>query len=109
MMQELVHATARGDADKVVALFSLAHVPEGQAPQIKEQVKEAVGRASAQIKALGGIKRVDIVELTLAEDDQIANLRATLVFGNGGEDTSRVRLRREDGQWKVIMATGLGL
>jgi len=108
-VQTLVNAVAKADADTIIALYPLDRVPESQAPQIKQQVREGAGRAAAQMNAWGGVERVDIVESTLADDGQIANLRAAVVFGNGREEAIRIRLRREDGQWKVIQAIGLGL
>jgi len=108
-VQTLVNAVAKADADTIIALYPLDRVPESQVPQMKQQVREGAGRAAAQMNAWGGVERVDIVESTLADDGQIANLRATVVFGNGREEAIRVRLRREESQWHIILVSGLGL
>jgi len=101
-VQALVHATAKQDVDKAMALYALGEVPEGQMLQVRGRIQMIVGQASTHMETQGGVERVDIVESTIADDGQSANVRATIVFGNGREDTANVRLRREDGQWKVI-------
>jgi len=102
-VEALFKAMSKQDVDKVVELYALGEVPENQKLQAKGKIQMIVGQVAAQMEANGGLKRVDIVESTIADDGQTATIRATIIFNNGKEDTSPIRLRLEDGKWKIVM------
>jgi len=103
VVEDLLKAIAKQDVDKVAELYALGDVPENQRLQVKGKLQMMVGQAAAQMQANGGFKRVDIVESSIADDGQTAIVRATIIFNNGKEDTAPMRLRREDGKWKIVM------
>jgi len=103
VVEDLFKAIAKQDVDKVVALCALGDVPENQRLRVNGKIQVIVGGASAHMQANGGLKRVDILESTLADDGQTAAVRATVIFNNDKEEAAPVRLRREDGKWKIVM------
>ena len=66
-----------------------------------EKWQAALIEMSNQMSTQGGLKSVDINEETVNGD--IAQITVTVIMKDGSEDTDRMDLIKEDGDWKIQM------
>lgn len=61
-------------------------------------------KAAPQIEAKGGLKSVDVLGETIAEDGKSANVEVKMLYGDGTEQTSNVDMVLDaDGDWRPTM------
>ena len=87
----------KGDWKGMVEQMNVSEEEKGQILQVFE------AKGDAALKESGGIKSYKIEESEVAEDGQSAKVKFSVVYGNGKEDTEKVRLVLVDGKWKVKM------
>ncbi len=74
-----------------------------------EKEKEALvqlieEKAGKSIEEKGGIKSYEILSETIAEDGQTANVELKFVYGDGSEENSDVKLKKNaDGEWVLTL------
>jgi hypothetical protein len=49
-----------------------------------------------------GLKDVQILEETISEDGNQANLKVKFVYGDGTEEESTQDMVKQDGKWKMV-------
>ena len=51
-----------------------------------------------------GIKSYEVLSEEISEDGKSANVKMKIVYGNGDEDTQKMKLvKNDDGDWKLTM------
>jgi ketosteroid isomerase-like protein len=100
LLREGAAAAERGDADAVVALLS-ADYRNGEEDRAaaEEKIRRAVGRRTGSLEVAGAAIQVSG---DLAEASCRVNVKA--LQHSLGSFALRVKLRRENGAWKVVAA-----
>lgn len=60
-------------------------------------------KAGPMIESKGGVKDVEVVNETVAEDGQSATVELKITYGDGSEETEKANMKLDDGQWKLAM------
>lgn len=60
-------------------------------------------KAGPMIESKGGVKNVEVVSETIAEDGQSAVVALKIVYGDGSEETDDISMKLDDGKWKLSM------
>lgn len=60
-------------------------------------------KVAPQLVAKGGIKSVEKVSETIAEDAESAVVELKIVYGDGTEETEKANMKLDDGKWKLAM------
>ncbi|MBU4609368.1 DUF4878 domain-containing protein [Achromobacter sp. GG226] len=100
-VETFYEAVAKGDVDKATAQISFANVPADRVVQARGKVQMIVGEMQNRVEANGGLDRVEILETTMDDTRESAQVRARVVFHNGRDDTQNHRLVKDDGDWKI--------
>ncbi len=67
-----------------------------------EQMKEFAKKMEESNTAKGGIKSVEVLSETIAEDGKTATVESKTTYGDGTEDTQTTNyVKKEDGTWKM--------
>lgn len=101
--KSLMEAAAAGDYDKFidgVAMDGSAEEIEQSKTMLKALMTE---KAAPEMEKKGGLKSVEVVEETIAEDGQSATVKLKSVFGDGTEEEDSQNMVLVDGVWKMEM------
>ena len=60
-------------------------------------------KAAPQFEKKGGIKNVEALSETIAEDGQSAVVELKITYGDGSEETEKADMKLDDGKWKLAM------
>jgi hypothetical protein len=60
-------------------------------------------KVAPQLAAKGGVKNVEKVSETIAEDAESAVVELKIVYGDGTEETEKANMKLDDGKWKLAM------
>ncbi|MDR1740110.1 MAG: DUF4878 domain-containing protein [Bacteroidales bacterium] len=67
-----------------------------------EQMKEFAKKLEESNAAKGGIKSVEVLSETIAEDGKTATVESKTTYGDGTEETQTTNyVKKEDGTWKM--------
>ncbi len=92
----------KGEGENLLKYVYLSEKDENTAG-VKEmaegKLKAAAGQAAQKAEDAGGLKSVEVVSEEIKENTATINLRVN--FGNGNEDSERVRLVKDKDEWKV--------
>jgi len=102
-VETFYRAVAEKKTDKAIEQLALGDISAGEMVVAKGFLQLAIGALAIEIESNGGLKRVEVLESTVAEDGQSARVRVKLSFNNGKDDTRSNRLRLEEGKWKITM------
>jgi len=102
-VETFYRAVAEKEMDKAIEQLALGEVSAGEMVLAKGLLQMAIGVLAVEIESNGGLKRIDVLESTVAEDGQSARVRVKLIFNNGKDDTQSDRLRLEEGKWKMTL------
>lgn len=92
----------KGESDdllKYVYLFEKDKNTAGVKEMVEGKLKAAAEKAAQKAKDAGGLKSIEVISEEIKEDTATINLRVN--FGNGNEDSERVRLIKDKDEWKV--------
>lgn len=99
---EFVENVYKGKGDNLLKYVYLSEKDENTAG-VKEmaegKLKAAAGQAAQKAEDAGGLKSVEVVSEEIKENAATINLRIN--FGNGNEDSERVRLIKDKDEWKI--------
>ncbi len=94
-----------GDYEKFVD--GIAFPEEASAEELQQAKDMYVSmfkeKGDKELKEKGGIKNVEIVSETIAEDGKTAVVEVKLIYGNGTEDTDEMDMVLDKGDWKILM------
>lgn len=65
----------------------------------KEKLEKGLEKESEKITEKGGISSIEVIEEKVEEET--ADLKLKIVYGDGTEKTDKVNLIKEDGKWKI--------
>jgi len=65
----------------------------------REKLEKGLEKESEKIKEKGGISSIEVIEEKIEEES--ADLKLKIVYGNGTEKTDKAKLVKEDGKWKI--------
>jgi len=102
-VEAFYQAAIKRDVDKAVEQLALGEVSDGEMFQAKGKIQMIIGQIAEVIEKNDGLKRFEVLESNIDENEEIAHVQIKLIFSNGEENTDSFRLRREDGKWKIIM------
>ena len=60
-------------------------------------------KAAPQFEKKGGIKNVEALSETIAEDGQSAVVELKITYGDGSEETEKAEMKLDGGEWKLAM------
>ena len=60
-------------------------------------------KAAPRFEEKGGVKNVEAVSETIAEDGKSAVVELKITFGDGSEETEKADMKLDDGKWKLAM------
>ena len=60
-------------------------------------------KAAPQFEKKGGIKNVEALSETIAEDGQSAVVELKITYGDGSEETEKAEMKLDGGEWKPAM------
>ncbi|MFI3243707.1 MAG: DUF4878 domain-containing protein [Akkermansia sp.] len=87
---------------KVKDAMQSFNVSDAKRAQLTSMIEEKVlPKWKAEREAKGGVKSVDVVSETIAEDGQTAIVELKTSYGNGSTETESVNLEYVDGKWLV--------
>jgi len=96
-------AAIKRDVDKAFEHLDMGELSQSELFQAKGKIQMIVGEIAQRVEGNDGLKRFEVVESTIDDDGEHAHVRVKLVFNNGNETNDSFKLRRVDGQWKIIM------
>lgn len=92
---------AAGDFDACIGLVSARNISREQLASFEYKLRRMLAGAKAMIDSKGGLAKVEVVERTLSEDQQVVKLRVLVTYGDGNTRRERINLFQEQGVWKV--------
>ena len=69
-----------------------------------KKMEGLLGMASSKNEEKGGIKEVQIIEESISEDGNKAEVKSKIIFNNGTEDTDHAKLVKVDGKWYFVLS-----
>ena len=60
-------------------------------------------KAAPQFEKKGGIKNVEALSETIAEDGKSAVVELKITYGDGSEETEKAEMKLDGGEWKLAM------
>ncbi len=94
-----IKCLANADID---GLLELMYIPENVNIDIEEKKDYLEKDYKPDIDEDGGLKSVEVIKETIAEDGKTAKVVIRLTYGNGDEDIETANLIKLDGKWKYI-------
>ena len=91
-------AIDKGDAKAAVALIEPSVTSQ---PQMQQKLESLVGLANSEIKKKGGIKSVEVTNVTVNGDSASVSVKYT--YGNGSTDAETQDVVKVDGKWYLKM------
>ena len=81
-------------------------VDETKTPEEQEQARQAIEsllteKSSQSMAEKGGLKDVQILEETIAEDGKTATIKAKMIYGNGEEQENTQKMIKQGDEWKM--------
>lgn len=102
-VRDFYAAVADGNAEKAMEFIALQQVSANEMLVAKGKIQMLVGQGKAKIEANNGLAKVEVLEQNLSEDGNMAKLNVQLTYKNGKTTSERMRLRKEDGRWKISL------
>lgn len=101
LIQRFYALVAAGDFDACIALVSTRSISREQLASFEYKLRRMLAGAKAMIDSKGGLAKVEVVERTLSEDQQVVKLRVLVSYRDGNTRRERINLFQEEGVWKV--------
>ena len=81
-------------------------VDETKSVEEQEQTKQTIEamlteKTSKSMAEKGGLKDVQILEETIAEDGKTATIQAKMIYGNGEEQENTQKMVKQGDEWKM--------
>lgn len=92
----------RGKGDDLLKYVYLPNEKKAEAgvkEMVEGKLKAAASQAAQKAEDAGGLKSVEVVSEEIKENTATISLRVN--FGNGNEDSERVRLIKDKDEWKI--------
>lgn len=99
---EAYELMAAGKYEKLVDKFYVAN-PEDKAEFDSMILSLCKEKVEPQMKAKGGIDKVELVSEELSEDGNSARVTTKVYYGDGTEKEDRTNMVKVDGEWLVSM------
>ena len=79
-------------------------MPDPEEQQQQAQLIEGLigDKTKKMMEEKKGLKDVQILEETISEDGNEANLKVKFVYGDGTEEESTQDMVKQDGKWKMV-------
>ena len=92
------------DYEGYADLMDLKKSEDGKGVE-KEQLAALLReKGSKTMEKKQGIKSYEVLSEEISEDGKSANVKMKIVYGNGDEDTQKMKLvKNDDGDWKLTM------
>ena len=92
------------DYEGYADLMDLKKSDDGKGVE-KEQLAALLReKGSKTMEKKQGIKSYEVLSEEISEDGKSANVKMKIVYGNGDEDTQKMKLvKNDDGDWKLTM------
>lgn len=94
-VKNFYRAVENGDTDAAIALIS----PEIVGVIGDEKIKAGLQEQGLKIKQKGGISSIELKDEAVV--GEVASITAVLKFGDGSEDTEKLKLKKVGGEWKI--------
>lgn len=101
VVREFYGAVAKGDAEQATKFIALKQVSANEMMMAKGKIQMMVGEGKARIEANDGLAKVDVLEQKLSEDGESAQLQVQVTYKNGKTSSSRMKMVKEEGGWKI--------
>lgn len=94
-----------GDYEKFVEGIAF---PEETSAEELQQAKDMYvamfkEKGDKEIQEKGGVKDIEILSETIAEDGKTAVVEVKMIYGNGETDTDKMDMILDNGNWKISM------
>lgn len=99
---EIFELMADGKYEKVVEKFYVAN-PEEKAEFESTMLSLIKEKVEPQMKAKGGIDKVELVSEELSEDGNSARVTTKIYYGDGTTKEDHTKMVKVDGEWLVSM------
>ncbi|WP_051233875.1 DUF4878 domain-containing protein [Halomonas halocynthiae] len=103
VLTEFYETVADNDADKAIDYVSTSGLKESEMSMAKGKLQMIVGEFYGKAEDKGGLKNIEITDVTLSDDETQAQVKVVLTFGNGETMRSTDKLVKEDGDWKLSL------
>lgn len=94
-MREFFSAVEKNNVEAASELLA----PDVKAMLGDKKLEKAIGEKSKEITEKGGISKIEITEEKIEEDT--ANLKFKITYGNGTTKEDKGKLQKVDGKWKI--------
>ncbi len=94
-MKEFFSAVEKNNVEDASELLA----PDVKAMLGDKKLEKAIGEKSKEITEKGGISNIEITEEKIEEDT--ANLKFIITYGNGTTKEDKGKLKKIDGKWKI--------
>jgi len=98
----LYQAMDDGNAEQVMALFSLSDIDEAQKGKVQEFLNKRIPAAIALLKRNGGLDKIEIVSSKISSTNKRATVEVKVFTMNGDYATETLSLKQEADGWKVV-------
>ena len=94
----------KGDAKGFAQGFAVDATKSPEEQQQQAQLIEGLigDKTKKMMEEKKGLKDVQILEETISEDGNEANLKVKFVYGDGTEEESTQDMVKQDGKWKMV-------
>ena len=96
-------AVAKNDADLALKQISLSEVPSSSMAMATDKLKMLVEAMSEKITENGGLKKIEILDVTLNSDKTQARVKSKLIFKNGQELPNNDTVIKDGSSWKILI------
>jgi hypothetical protein len=101
LIQRFYALIAAGDFDACIALISARNISRKQLASFEHKLRRMLAGAKGMIDSKGGLAKVEVVERTVSEEEQVIKLRVLVSYRDGSTRRERINLFQEEGVWKV--------
>ena len=101
--EEACKCVQNADYEGYVELMDLKETKnqESEKEQFVAMLRE---KGTKTMEKKQGIKSYEVLSEEISEDGKSANVKMKIVYGNGDEDTQKMKLvKNDDGDWKLTM------
>ena len=102
--EEACKCMQKADYEGYADLMDLKKSDDGKGVE-KEQLAALLReKGTKTMEKKQGIKSYEVLSEEISEDGKSANVKMKIVYGNGDEDTQKMKLvKNDDGDWKLTM------
>ncbi|NIF84504.1 DUF4878 domain-containing protein [Comamonas sp. Tr-654] len=101
LIQRFYHLIAEGDFDACMRLISAQNISKQELAGFDKKLRRIMASGQELIKSRGGLLKVEVLERTVSQKEQVTKLRVQVHYRDGSSRRERINLFQEDGVWKV--------